>query len=196
MKHRSIAKLHTTSTSALFLDRDGTLNVRLIDDYVKRPDEFELIPGTLEALAMLQPFFCRIFIVTNQQGIGKGLMTEQDLVNIHNPFLLQAKDAGVNIDKIYFCPNLKSDHSFYRKPSIGMALQARRDYPEISLKDSFMIGDSRSDMLFGRRAQMTTILVGDETQIAHGDAHLVDRYHPTLLQFAQSFVQEINPTSL
>lgn len=196
MKHHSIATLRTSPASALFLDRDGTLNVRLIDDYVKRPDQFELIPGTLEALAMLQPFFCRIFIVTNQQGIGKGLMTGNDLNAIHTPFLEQAQAAGVNIDKIYFCPNLKSDHSFYRKPSIGMALQARREYPEVSLKDSIMIGDSRSDMLFGRRAQMATILVGDETQIAHGDAHLVDRYYPTLLQFAQSFVQENNTARL
>lgn len=186
MKHRSLCSIAPCPNSALFLDRDGTLNVRLIDDYVKRPDEFELIDGTLEALALLSQRFNHLFIVTNQQGIGKGLMSVQDLEAIHRPFLQQVEQAGGKIDKVYFCPNLKSDHSFNRKPNIGMALQAHRDFPDISLKHSIMVGDSRSDMLFGRRAGMTTVLVGDETQIAHSDAHLVDRYYPTLLDFAHS----------
>ncbi len=190
MKHRSIRSIAPSPDSALFLDRDGTLNVRLVDDYVKRPEEFVFIDGTLEALAILSQRFANVFIVTNQQGIGKGLMSVQDLEDIHRPFLQQVEQAGGRIDKIYFCPNLKSDHSFNRKPSIGMALQARHDYPNINLKHSIMVGDSRSDMLFGRRAGMTTVLVGDETQIAHSDAHLVDRYHPTLLDFAQALDKE------
>lgn len=166
---------------ALFLDRDGVLNVLRPDDYVKTPDELEVLPGVAEALDLCRKRFNRIFIVTNQQGIGKGLMTEADLEAIHRKLIAVIGP----VDRIYHCPELERAHSFRRKPNIGLALQARREYPEIRLKESVMVGDSKTDMLFGRRAGMTTVLVGDNSTVATDQPHLVDYRYPTLLDFAR-----------
>ena len=166
---------------ALFLDRDGVLNTLRRNDYVKSPDELEVLPGVPEAMALLRQQFGRIFIVTNQQGIGKGLMTEDDLDAIHAKLL-----AAIGpVDRIYHCPELERAHSFRRKPNIGMALQARHDFPDIKLKESVMIGDSRTDMLFGRRCGMTTVLVGDNSNVALSDPYLVDFRYASLLDAAQ-----------
>ena len=173
---------------ALFLDRDGVINERIIDGYVTRLEDFKLIDGVLEAMAIFSRVFDRIFVVTNQQGIGKGLMTESDLDRIHDWLHEQVVSAGGRIDRIYYCPALKSAHSFMRKPSIGMALQARRDFPEVLLRQSVMVGDTRSDMLFGRRAGMQTVLVGDEHEVAYRNPHLVDRYYADLLGYAKSLL--------
>lgn len=170
----------------LFLDRDGVLNQRIAGGYVLRQEDFLLLPGVLEAMRLFALRYGHIFIVTNQQGIGKGLMSEQQLADIHGAFLRQVSAAGGRVDRVYHCPALVSAHSFQRKPSIGMALQAKRDYPDLRLHDSVMVGDSRSDMLFGRRAGMTTVLVGEEPAIAQKAPHLVDYYYPDLLSFAQS----------
>lgn len=168
---------------SLFLDRDGVLNVLRPNDYVKTPDELQVLPQVPEAMDILRHQFGRIFIVTNQQGIGKGLMTENDLTAVHEKLL----EAIGPIDRIYHCPELESSHSFHRKPNIGMALRARRDYPDIRLKDSVMVGDSRTDMLFGRRAGMTTVLVGDHSDVAMTDPHLVDYRYASLFDFASLF---------
>lgn len=166
---------------ALFLDRDGVLNTLQRNDYVKTPDELEILSGVPEAMALLRQQFARIFIVTNQQGIGKGLMTEADLQAIHDKLL-----AAIGpVDRIYHCPELERSHSFRRKPNIGMALQARHDFPDIRLKGSVMIGDSRTDMLFGRRCGMTTVLVGDNSDVALSDPYLVDYRYASLLDAAQ-----------
>ena len=168
--------------NALFLDRDGVLNVLRPDDYVKTPAELELLPGVAEALAVCRRHFARIFIVSNQQGIGKGLMSEDDLAAIHAKLL-----AAIGpVDRIYHCPDLKSAHSFRRKPNIGMALQARRDFPDIRLKESVMVGDSMTDMLFGRRAGMTTVLVGHNSTVATDRPWLVDRRYEDFPAFAAS----------
>lgn len=170
---------------SLFLDRDGVLNRRIVDGYVIRPDDFEVLPGVLEALALMSKVFDHIFVVTNQQGIGKGLMTEEELKVIHDGFVSQVEAAGGRIDRIYHCAALKTDHSFCRKPSIGMAIMARHDYPGLRLKDCVMVGDMASDMLFGRRAGMTTVLVGDEAEVATKHPDLVDYYYPSLLDYAK-----------
>jgi len=167
--------------NALFLDRDGVLNVLRPNDYVKTPEELEILPGVVEAMALCRKQFGHIFIVTNQQGIGKGLMSEEDLTAIH----AKLQGAIGPVDRIYHCPELESAHSFRRKPNIGMALQARRDYPEIRLKDCVMVGDSRTDMLFGRRAGMKTVLVGNNATVATDQPHLVDFRYASLLDFAQ-----------
>ncbi|MBQ8702892.1 MAG: HAD family hydrolase [Bacteroidales bacterium] len=177
--------------SALFLDRDGVLNVLRPNDYVKSPDELVMLPGVKEALDICRRRFSHLFIVTNQQGIGKGLMTEADLEAIHRKLL----EAVGPVDRIYHCPDLERSHSFRRKPNIGMALQARRDYPDIRLKDSVMVGDSKTDILFGRRAGMTTVLVGCNSTVATDAPHLVDYRFPTLLDFAQNLPKGLQNTN-
>ena len=182
-------KADLSSGAALFLDRDGVLNRRIMDGYVLSPDQFEVLPGVLEALALLAPLFCRVFVVTNQQGIGKGLMTEADLDAIHSSFVRQVAQASGHIDRIYHCPALKQAHSFARKPSIGMALQARQDFPEVVLRHSVMVGDTRTDMVFGRRAGMRTVLVGAADDTAARSPRLVDEAYDSLLDFARDASQ-------
>jgi len=168
--------------NALFLDRDGVLNVLRPNDYVKTPDELVILPGVVEALELCRRHFDRIIIVTNQQGIGKGLMSETDLDAIHHKLV----EIAGPIDRIYHCSDLEGSGSFRRKPNIGMALQARRDFPGIKLKESVMVGDSMTDMLFGRRAGMTTVLVGDNSTVATDRPWLVDRRYASLAEYAAS----------
>ena len=167
--------------NALFLDRDGVLNTLRPNDYVKTPDELEILPGVPEAIALCRKYFDRIFIVTNQQGVAKGLMTEADLAAVHEKLL---KAIGP-IDHIYYCTQREHEHSLRRKPAVGMALEARRDYG-IDLGHSVMVGDAESDMLFGRRAGMKTVLVGSNSDVLQRRPWLVDRHYPTLLDYAKS----------
>ena len=138
----------------LFLDRDGILNKHLPGDYVRNWSMWEWLPGILEAMPVLAKRFKRIFIVTNQQGVGKGLMTEADLEDVHRHMLADIEAAGGRIDRVYVCIALESEKSPNRKPEIGMALQAQRDFPEVDFHRSVMVGDSKSDELFAQRSRM------------------------------------------
>ena len=97
----------------LFLDRDGVINERLIEDYVKNTNEFILLPGVAKAIAKANQVFGHVVVVTNQQGIGKGLMTERNLLDIHSycSELLKAADAG--IDRYYFIKPLCLPYLLY-----------------------------------------------------------------------------------
>ncbi len=174
------------SSWTLFLDRDGTINTRLIDDYVKNVREFEFINGALMALTAFAGVFGRILIVTNQQGIGKGVMREGTLHQVHENMIRIIMENGGRIDKIYYCPELKTNNSIYRKPNIGMGLKAKKDYPEIDFRKSVMVGDSISDMLFGKNLNMYTVLLSDEKDMPHGKKHLIDRQYSDLKEFASS----------
>jgi D-glycero-alpha-D-manno-heptose 1-phosphate guanylyltransferase len=145
----------------LFLDRDGVINIKLDKDYVKSLSEFEFIPGALDSMVSLSNFFGRIIIVTNQQGIGKGVMTEEDLHQIHSFLLEKVREKGGNIDAIYHAPQLEEEGSPMRKPGIGMALQAKKDFPEIDFTKSIIIGDSKKDLEFGKRTKMISILINE-----------------------------------
>lgn len=146
----------------LFLDRDGVINVLRQGDYVKNLDELVLLPGAIDAIVNLSSIFNRIIVVTNQQGIGKGLMSGDDLKAIHNKLVTEVKNAGGSIDAFYYAPNLVSENSEMRKPKIGMALKAKGDFPEIDFNKSIMIGDSLSDMEFAENSGMNSIFISDE----------------------------------
>lgn len=145
----------------LFLDRDGVINVRIIDGYVTRPDEFEFLPNVIEALKVFKEKFNRIIIVTNQQGIGKGIMTIEDVETVHKHMVQEIENQGGKIDKIYLCPQLKSVPDNFRKPNPMMAYFAKNDFPEIDFSKSIMVGDMNSDIEFGKNAGMKTIFIGD-----------------------------------
>ncbi|MHC1774429.1 MAG: D-glycero-alpha-D-manno-heptose-1,7-bisphosphate 7-phosphatase [Lentimicrobium sp.] len=170
---------------SLFLDRDGVINERLPDDYVKSWDQFRFANGVLEAMGVFSRNFCRIIVVTNQQGIGKGLMTEYELEEIHRRMQLSVSEAGGRIDKIYFSPFLASVNHFSRKPSVGLGLKARRDFNEISFRKSIMAGDSLSDLIFGKRLGMKTVLIGDPI-LGRKHPFLIDFVFPDLITFAKS----------
>ena len=157
----SLKDFNIDQNTCLFLDRDGVINVMRKNDYVKRVDEFVFIDGVLANFEFLSDVFKKIFVVTNQQGISKGLMTHRDLEAIHDYMATKIFEFGGRIDQIYYCPDLESSGSPNRKPEIGMALQAKSDYPDIELRNSIMVGDSESDMIFAKKAGMLGVLIGD-----------------------------------
>ncbi|MCF8307808.1 MAG: HAD family hydrolase [Bacteroidales bacterium] len=148
---------------SLFLDRDGVINRRIKDGYVTKWEEFAFLPGVLEAMKIFSQKFGRIFIITNQQGIGKGLMNEHTLEDIHNKMIKEIEKKGGRIDAIYHCPDLEENRSPGRKPNPGMAFRAQHDFPEVNFSKSLMIGDTARDIAFGRRAGMYTALCLSQT---------------------------------
>ena len=151
-----------TDKKYLFLDRDGVINKRKVGAYITSWDLFEFLPGVLEAVAVFSKHFDRIFIITNQQGIGKGLMSHEDLNTIHKRMEEAITEAGGKIDHIYYCAQLKDEVSNCRKPSLYMAREALQDYPEIDFNKSLMIGDTKTDMEFAKNAGMTAVLLENE----------------------------------
>jgi D-glycero-D-manno-heptose 1,7-bisphosphate phosphatase len=149
----------------LFLDRDGVINHKINDGYVKKWPEFSFIRGAVQALAVLSTLFSRIIVVTNQRGIGKGLMTENDLNLIHDKMMNSISMHGGRIDKIYYCSEIL-ETSFYRKPNIGLALMAKTDFPEIDFEKSIMVGDSKGDMEFGKKLKMITVYIGSASNLS------------------------------
>ncbi|MBP3254164.1 MAG: HAD-IIIA family hydrolase [Bacteroidales bacterium] len=171
-------------TSALFLDRDGVINERKIGGYILSYSEFQFKDGVKQALKMLARHFSYIFIVTNQQCIGKKLITEEDFEALTDLMVKDIEAGGGRIDKVYHCPDLKTQSSPNRKPNVGMAFMAARDFPQIVFSHSVMVGDTMPDMIFGKRCGMTTIFIdnGTETDV---DSQMTDMTFKTLLQFAE-----------
>ena len=172
---------------SLFLDRDGVINRRLPGDYVKKWGEFEFLPGVLEAIANFTGIFGHLFIVTNQQGIGKGLMTESELQIVHDKMIEEIRYEGGHIDKVYHSPYREEERSVFRKPNIGMARKAKIDFPEIDFKKSIMIGDSISDMEFGKNSGMFTIFVTvNQELITEETEEIIDLHFPDLISVSQA----------
>jgi D-glycero-alpha-D-manno-heptose 1-phosphate guanylyltransferase len=172
-------------TWTLFLDRDGVINDERLGEYVLNWDGFVFSEGVLNAFDMLSKKFGRIIIITNQRGVGKGLMTEEAMHHIHQEMQREVKMAGAHIDAIYYCTE-KDELCFNRKPNPGMAVQAFRDFKDIDPAKSIMIGNKPSDMRFGRAAGMYTVFVtttNPHEPFPHPD---VDLRFSNLLQFAQA----------
>jgi histidinol-phosphate phosphatase family protein len=131
----------------LFIDRDGVVNDEKHLDYIHTWDEFKFYEGVKEALKIFNEKFGIIIMVTNQRGVAKGLTKIEDLHLIHKNMLQEIEDAKGRIDHIYFCADMESEN---RKPNPGMGLQAMKDFPKIDLSKSIMIGNTLSDMKFGR----------------------------------------------
>jgi len=154
-------KLNIDKTWTLFLDRDGVINEKRVNDYVKNWREFSFIDGALEAISILSSMFGKIIVVTNQRGVGKGFMTELQLLSIHDNLIKEVNESAGRIDKIYYCTDLL-ESSENRKPNIGMAMKAKSDYPDIEFRKSIIVGDSFSDMIFGDKLGMLRVLINLE----------------------------------
>ena len=145
----------------LFLDRDGVINQKLEGRYVTDFSEFTFIEGYVQAIINLKSIFNKILIVTNQQGVGKKIMSVEDLNHIHS-MMEDAISSDVKyIDKIYFCSHLDSDFCNCRKQNIGMLLQAKNDFPDLNISNSFLVGDSESDIQAGIKFGLKTIKVNN-----------------------------------
>lgn len=155
----NLKDLAIDKTWTLFLDRDGVINHQIANDYVKTPAEFQIIDGVTNALAHFSDLFGRILIVTNQQGINRKIMTEEQLKILHDYMLDLIKMSGGRIDKIYFAPQLATESGYYRKPGVGMGLHAKRDFPEINFEKALIIGDSETDIEFGMKLGMKTVML-------------------------------------
>lgn len=157
--------------NTLLLDRDGTINVHLLGDYVKRWEEFEFIPGVLDAMPRLAEHFKHIFIVTNQRGIGKGIYTEIDLADIHQHMVSEINNAGGRIDGIYYCTSL-SEVDARRKPGRGMFDDILRDYPDVNPCRTLMVGDGDVDKEFARNCGIAFCRV-DSLKKENGEYHWI-----------------------
>jgi len=182
----TLQDLKIDKTWTLFLDRDGVINQRIIGGYVKNWEQFHFLPGVLEAMALFCRKFGRSIVVSNQQGVGKGIMTVADVDSVHQKMQSYIIEHGGKLDAVFFCPFLQKEHSILRKPAIGMALQARKKFPEIRFKRSVMAGDSVSDIVFGKRAGMKTVLIGGEAYVAKINHRLIDYHFPDLISFAHA----------
>ena len=165
----------------LFLDRDGVINKRNVGGYVENVSDFYFLDAVPEAIALCKTRFGRIIVVTNQQGIGKGIMTEEQLAAIHT--YLRAQIPA--IDRIYHSPFLACENNNMRKPNIGMALAAKEDFPEIDFKKSIMVGDSLSDITFGKNSGMFTVFISDRETITSAD-----RVFPSLFDFSNALIND------
>lgn len=181
-----LAHLTIDKTWTLFLDRDGVINLHYPNDYVKTWEEFYFLEGTLDALKTLSEKFKRIIVVTNQQGVGKDLMTKADLEFIHAEMLREVRKYGGRIHAIYAATELvENDTQKLRKPHTGMAVKAKKDFPEIDFNKSIMVGDTGSDMRFGKNAGMKTVFVGDDSKITEDEKALADFRFESLNEFAK-----------
>jgi len=144
---------------AIFLDRDGTINYEI--GYLSEPDKFDLLPNALAGMKKLQDMGYRLVIITNQGGIGLGYFTREDFYRVNKKMLAEVSNAGITIDKIYFCPHSKAENCPCRKPEIGLILRAKDDL-NIDLSHSYFIGDSESDVKTGANAGIKTILIQSE----------------------------------
>jgi D-glycero-D-manno-heptose 1,7-bisphosphate phosphatase len=147
---------------ALFLDRDGTINVE--KNYVFKIDDFEFRDGIFE---LVNEFCMRgylIFVITNQAGIARGFYSEKDFLLLNDWMVEQFRDKGIIITKVYFCPHHPEFNGacLCRKPNPGMLLRARSEY-DLDLSNSILIGDKLSDIQAGLNAQVGTNYLIKET---------------------------------
>ncbi len=149
---------------AIFFDRDGVINYRPVGDYVKSPDEFSFCPDLFKFLKFIKEKNYLAIIITNQQGVSKGLMTNEQLSKVHNYMQSELNQKiSFNFDDIYSCTDLATNKSSKRKPNPTMILEAIEKY-NIDKNQSWIIGDSITDIMAGEKAEIGTIFLGNSLQ--------------------------------
>ena len=167
----------------LFLDRDGVINRQVVGDYVRSWEDFDWLPRAALAITELAEWAPHIAVVTNQQGIGKGLMTADDVATIHKNIQSELGAYGVTVDSFLVCPHLASAVCNCRKPSPGLALEWLAKHLNVDPAMSVMAGDSPSDLEMARNvAAATGGCVG--IHIGHGRHALDPASYESLWDFA------------
>lgn len=147
---------------AVFLDRDGTININE-PEYLYKIKDFKFMTGAISALKKLSKTDYKIIIITNQSGIGRGYFKEKDLFKLHDWMLEEFKKEKIRIDKIYYCPHAPEKNCPCRKPKTGMIVNAARDFG-INLSKSWLVGDDERDAQMAKEANVKPILLGGKVK--------------------------------
>jgi D-glycero-D-manno-heptose 1,7-bisphosphate phosphatase len=156
---------------AIFLDRDGVINERIVDGYVSAWHEFCFLQDAQIALRETARLRLPVLVVSNQSGVGRGLVARQALREITRRFVESVERHGGRIDGVYYCPHRPDEDCPCRKPKPGLLLQAARDW-RIDLLASVMVGDTESDIEAARRAGCRSILLEAQSPAVENDANL------------------------
>lgn len=150
---------------SIFLDRDGVINERIFGGYITRVTDFKFIDGVIDAISIFSKKFNHVFVVTNQQGVGKGIMTESNLLEIHTYMCGEIEKSGGEVTQCYFATNLRGEVPDDRKPKPAMANWAKEDFLTVDFSKSIMVGDTDSDIRFGKNVGMKTVRIKTEEPI-------------------------------
>ena len=174
----------------IILDRDGVLNYDAPEGtYVREPAEFRWLPGALDALALLRRAGLRLSVATNQAGVGRGVMSLEQLAAVHARMQADAAAHGGALDAVLYCPHAPQEQCSCRKPAPGLiaAAVARSGIPA---EESIVVGDDQRDLEAARRAGVTAALVrtgkGRRTEQATGDPGVA--VYDDLAQLARAIV--------
>ncbi|MFQ5879397.1 MAG: D-glycero-alpha-D-manno-heptose-1,7-bisphosphate 7-phosphatase [Dehalococcoidia bacterium] len=160
--------------SAVFLDRDGTINRDV--SYCSRPQEVALLPGVAQAIRAFNRLGLKVVVITNQSGVARGYFDEAMLAQIHIEMERRLAAQGARIDAIYYCPHHPDDGCPCRKPGTALAWRAAREL-EIDVASSWVVGDAVTDVAMGRRLGCRTILLtssGESPSAATADLLVPD----------------------
>jgi D-glycero-D-manno-heptose 1,7-bisphosphate phosphatase len=170
----------------IFLDRDGVLNRKLPEGvFVSTWEQFEWLPGAIEAVARMTRAGWTVLVVSNQRGVALGRVTVAQVEQIHERMRAEIEQQGARLDGIFYCPHDRGQCRC-RKPDIGLFEQAQQQFPQATAQNSVVIGDSLSDIQAGKRLGMTTIFIrGDAATQKEGSevaASLADAVAGSLLE--------------
>jgi D-glycero-D-manno-heptose 1,7-bisphosphate phosphatase len=144
----------------VLLDRDGVINQRIVGGYVTCWDQFVFLPGALEGLRLLTEKNFQVIVVSNQAGVGKALMTAADLQEITRRLVKEVEAQGGRICSVYYCTHRAEDNCSCRKPKPGLLLEAQAEH-HFAFADTFLIGDSESDLLAAHAVGCPAIMVSN-----------------------------------
>lgn len=154
----------------ILLDRDGVINRKIHNGYVTKWADFQFLPGALDALRRLSEAGFRLVVVSNQAGVGKGRMTQADLMLVTRRFTRKVHSFGGHIEKIYYCTHRKEAHCRCRKPLPGLLLAAQRKF-RFDLAAAWMIGDSPSDLAAAASVGCPSIMISANPARLPQNAH-------------------------
>lgn len=146
----------------VLLDRDGTINVQVVGDYVRRPEDLVLLPGAAEAIALLNAVGCPVVVVTNQRGVARGLMSSADVDAVHERLGELLAEADARVDAVLVCPH-EAGTCRCRKPAPGLLEEALRLVPGARRERCLLVGDSTTDIEAARALGVPGVLVGGTT---------------------------------
>jgi len=172
----------------LFLDRDGVINQRIIGGYVTSAIDFFLLDNVSKAIESFNQLFYKVVVVTNQQGIAKKIMSTCNLDEVHRYMENELKNDNAYIDALFYAPGFKNEINSLRKPNAGMALLAKNKFNAINFEKSIMVGDTDSDILFGKKLGMKTVRVITEEPIKIE----ADLSVESLYEFSKILKNEVN----